>query len=44
VKNAGGDLKLMNLSKKVRDLLVITKLLTVFDVKEDEKEAIAAFA
>ncbi|HSU19435.1 MAG TPA: STAS domain-containing protein [Acidobacteriaceae bacterium] len=43
VKNAGGDLKLTNLSKKVKDLLVITKLLTVFDVKEDEKDAIAAF-
>lgn len=44
VKNAGGELKLMNLSKKVKDLLVITKLLTVFDVKENEKDAIAAFA
>ena len=43
VKNAGGDLKLTNLSKKVKDLLVITKLLTVFDVKENEKDAIAAF-
>ena len=44
VKNAGGELKLTNLSKKVKDLLVITKLLTVFDVKENEKDAIAAFA
>jgi anti-sigma B factor antagonist len=44
VKNAGGDLKLMNLSKKVKDLLVITKLLTIFDVKENEPDAIAAFA
>ncbi|HEY4009077.1 MAG TPA: STAS domain-containing protein [Acidobacteriaceae bacterium] len=44
VKNAGGELKLANLSKKVKDLLVITKLLTVFDVKENEKDAIAAFA
>jgi len=43
VKNAGGELKLLKLSKKVRDLLVITKLLTVFDVKDDEKEAVAAF-
>ena len=43
VKNAGGDLKLTNLSKKVKDLLVITKLLTVFDVKDNEKDAIAAF-
>ena len=44
VKNAGGDLKLLSLTKKVKDLLVITKLLTVFDVKENEKEAIASFA
>ncbi len=44
VKNAGGELKLLNLTKKVRDLLVITKLLTVFDVKDDETAAIAAFA
>jgi anti-sigma B factor antagonist len=44
VKNAGGDLKLVNLSKKIKDLLVITKLLTVFDVKEDEKDALASFA
>lgn len=43
VKNAGGELKLVALSKKVKDLLVITKLLTVFDVKDDEKSAIAAF-
>jgi len=44
VKNAGGDLKLLNLTKKVKDLLVITKLLTVFDVSDDEKAAIASFA
>ena len=33
VKNAGGELKLLNLTKKVHDLLQITKLYTVFDVK-----------
>lgn len=44
VKNAGGELKLLNLSKKVKDLLVITKLLTVFDVSEDESSAIASFS
>ena len=44
VKNAGGELKLVNLTSKVRDLLVITKLLTVFDVKDDEAAAVAAFA
>lgn len=43
VKNAGGELKLLKLSKKVRDLLVITKLLTVFDVSDDEKQSIASF-
>jgi anti-sigma B factor antagonist len=44
VKNAGGELKLLNLTSKVRDLLVITKLVTVFDVKDDEAAAVAAFA
>ncbi len=44
VKNAGGDLKLVNLTKKVSDLLVITKLATVFDVKEDETSAVASFS
>ena len=44
VKNSGGDLKLVNLTKKVSDLLVITKLATVFDVKDDEASAIASFA
>ncbi|MGC9198625.1 MAG: STAS domain-containing protein [Acidobacteriaceae bacterium] len=44
VKNAGGELKLLNLTSKVRDLLVITKLLTVFDVSDDEAAAVASFA
>jgi anti-sigma B factor antagonist len=44
VKNAGGDLKLLNLTKRVRDLLVITKLLTVFDVSDDEAASVASFA
>ena len=44
VKNAGGELKLLNLTKKVRDLLVITKLVTVFDVKDDEASAVGSFA
>src|ERR1700743_3366732 len=43
VKNAGGERKLLNLTKKVQDLLQITKLYTVFDIKDDEAEAIAAF-
>jgi anti-sigma B factor antagonist len=44
VKNGGGELKLLNLTKKVHDLLQITKLYTVFDIKDDEASAIAAFA
>ncbi len=43
VQRQGGDLKLLNLTKKVHDLLQITKLYTVFDVKDDEASAIAAF-
>ena len=43
VRNQGGELKLLNLTKKVHDLLQITKLYTVFDVKDDEATAIAAF-
>ena len=43
VRNQGGELKLLNLTKKVHDLLQITKLYTVCDVKDDEATAIAAF-
>ncbi|HVA64185.1 MAG TPA: STAS domain-containing protein [Terriglobales bacterium] len=43
VRKAGGDLKLLNLTRKVHDLLQITKLYTVFDVQDDEAQAIAAF-
>jgi anti-sigma B factor antagonist len=43
VRNGGGELKLLNLTKKVHDLLQITKLYTVFDIKDDERSAIAAF-
>jgi anti-sigma B factor antagonist len=42
-KREGADLKLLNLTKRVRELMVITKLLIVFDVFEDEAEAIASF-
>ena len=44
VKNQGGELKLLNLTKKVHDLLQITKLYTVFDVKDDETAAVKAFS
>lgn len=42
-KNNGADLKLLNLSKKVHDLLQLTKLYTVFDVYDDETIAISSF-
>ena len=44
VTNAGGSLKLLNLNKRVKDLLQITKLYTVFDVHDDEASAIRSFA
>ncbi len=44
VTNEGRQLKLLNLTKKIRELLVITKLLTVFQVYENEQAAIASFA
>jgi len=43
VRNQGGELKLLNLTKKVHDLLQITKLYTVFDIKDDEAGAIKSF-
>jgi len=43
VRKQGGDLKLLNLTKKVHDVLQITKLYTVFDVKDDEAGAIKSF-
>jgi len=43
VKNQSGDLKLLHLTKKVRDLLQITKLYTVFDVYTDESTALRSF-
>src|SRR5262250_2950440 len=44
VRNGGGELKLLNLTKKVHDLLQITKLYTVFDVRDDEAAAVKSFA
>ena len=44
VRREGGELKLLNLTKKVHDLLQITKLYTVFDIYEDEGHAVASFA
>jgi anti-sigma B factor antagonist len=42
-KEEGGQLKLLNLTQKLQDLLTITKLLTVFDVYESEAEALNSF-
>ena len=42
VRNKQGDVKLLNLTAKAKDLLQMTKLLTVFDVYEDESKAVSA--
>ena len=42
VRNKGGDVKLLKLTAKIKDLLQMTKLLTVFDVYDDEAKAVAA--
>jgi anti-sigma B factor antagonist len=41
--NNGGQLKLLNLTKKIQDLLMITKLLTVFETHDNEEAAVASF-
>jgi anti-sigma B factor antagonist len=44
ITNQGGYLKLLSLTHRVKDLLQITKLYTVFDVHEDEAHAVRSFA
>src|SRR5512143_2643773 len=44
VAKQGGQLKLLNLTKKVRDVLAITRLLTVFQVFDSEPATVASFA
>jgi anti-sigma B factor antagonist len=44
LRQQGGELKLLNLSNKVRDTLQITKLYTTFDVSDNEATAVAAFS
>jgi anti-sigma B factor antagonist len=44
VTNHGGQLKLIGLTKRVKDLLQITKLYTVFEVYDDEPTAVRSFA
>ena len=43
INKESGQLKLLNLTQKLQDLLTITKLLTVFDVYESEEEALASY-
>lgn len=43
LKRDGGHLKLLNLTDKIQNLLVITKLLTVFDTYDNEAEALSSF-
>jgi anti-sigma B factor antagonist len=43
VRGQGGELKLVNLSKRIGDLLRITKVYSLFDVKDDEAAAVASF-
>jgi anti-sigma B factor antagonist len=43
VRNRGGELKLLKLTRRVRDVLQITKLYTVFDIRDDEAAAIKSF-
>jgi anti-sigma B factor antagonist len=44
VSRQGGNLKLVNLTKRITDLLSITKLLTVFETFDAEKDAVASFS
>jgi anti-sigma B factor antagonist len=44
VNREGGQLKLLNLTQKIQDLLAITKLLTVFDTYDDESTALNSFS
>ncbi len=43
VSSAGGELKLLNLTPKVQDILGVTRLYTVFDIRDDEFTAIRSF-
>ena len=43
LSNQGGEIKLVHLTKRLRDIMTITKLLTVFDVYDNEPDALASF-
>ena len=44
MRSQGGELKLLNVTKRVRALLQITKLYTVFDIKDDEATSVWSFS
>ncbi len=44
ISRQGGKLKLLNVSKRIQDLLVITKLITIFDSYDNENDAVKSFA
>jgi anti-sigma B factor antagonist len=44
ISRQGGKLKLLNVSKRIQDLLVITKLITIFDSYDSEADAVRSFA
>ena len=43
LSNKGGEIKLVHLTERLRDIMTITKLLTVFDVYDNESDALASF-
>lgn len=43
IRNQGGQMKLTNLNQRVQDILLVTKLLTVFDVYDKEESGISSF-
>jgi anti-sigma B factor antagonist len=43
VRKSGGELKLMQLTQKVKDVVNVTKLYTIFDIKDDEFTALKSF-
>ncbi len=43
IRNQGGQMKLSNLSQRIRDILLVTKLLTVFDIYDSETEGAKSF-
>lgn len=43
VSRAGGTMKILNATRKIHELFIITKLITVFDTYTDEKEALSSF-